>query len=98
MSEYSVEVEGLSKIFTQSVKGFAVTAIDDLTLNVDKGEIFGLLGPNGAGKSNLIKSLNLFQNLVLEEKIPFELKNTQFKFNSPEKKRKQCRLASSVRP
>ncbi|HET7179139.1 MAG TPA: ABC transporter ATP-binding protein [Chryseosolibacter sp.] len=30
------------------------TAVDDLTLSIRKGEIFGLLGPNGAGKSTTI--------------------------------------------
>jgi ABC-2 type transport system ATP-binding protein len=31
--------------------------VDDLTLSVDEGEIFGLLGPNGAGKSTAIKMI-----------------------------------------
>ena len=57
MSDYAVEVEGLSKIFTQKVKNFKVTAIDDLTLNVESGTIFGLLGPNGAGKTTFVKVL-----------------------------------------
>ena len=57
MSDYAIEVQGLSKIFTQKVKSFSVTAIDDLTLNVDSGQIFGLLGPNGAGKTTFVKVL-----------------------------------------
>jgi ABC-2 type transport system ATP-binding protein len=34
-----------------------MTAVDDLTLRVEAGEVFGLLGPNGAGKSTAIKML-----------------------------------------
>lgn len=34
-----------------------VTAVDNLNLEVEKGELFGLLGPNGAGKTTLVKIL-----------------------------------------
>lgn len=34
-----------------------LTAVDQVTLTIDQGEIFGLIGPNGAGKSTLIKML-----------------------------------------
>src|SRR5690349_18626477 len=47
----AVEVQHLTKRFGN------FTAVDDLSFNVDKGEVFGLLGPNGAGKSTLIRML-----------------------------------------
>ena len=36
-----------------------VKAVDDLSFNVDKGEIVGLIGPNGSGKSTTINLLSL---------------------------------------
>ena len=35
----------------------SLTAVDDLTIRVDEGEIFGFLGPNGAGKTTTIRML-----------------------------------------
>lgn len=37
--------------------GTDVTALDDLTLSIDAGEIYGLLGPNGAGKTTTLELL-----------------------------------------
>jgi ABC-2 type transport system ATP-binding protein len=34
-----------------------ITAVDEVTLTIGRGEIFGLIGPNGAGKSTLVKML-----------------------------------------
>ena len=47
-----IETENLTKIFRGKVR-----AVDGVTFEVKKGEIFGLLGPNGAGKSTLIRLL-----------------------------------------
>lgn len=51
MAEKSIEIVGLTKKYGEHV------AVDNLTLSVEKGEIFGLLGPNGAGKSTTILML-----------------------------------------
>ena len=46
-----VEVKGLVKRYKELV------AVDHLSLNIKRGEIFGLLGPNGSGKSTLINCI-----------------------------------------
>lgn len=50
-----IRIEHISKIFKTG--NGSVTAVDDVSFNVKRGEIFGLLGPNGAGKSTLIRIL-----------------------------------------
>ncbi len=48
-----IEIIGVSKSYNQG----AVKAVDDVTLSIRNGEIFGFLGPNGAGKTTLIKMI-----------------------------------------
>lgn len=57
--------------------------------NFDILKLSSIYGANGAGKSNIIKSLFLFQKLITREKIPFKLKDTQFKFNAEDKSKLQ---------
>lgn len=52
-----IEVKNLTKVYSARTKSNEVTALDNLTLSVNEGTIFGLLGPNGAGKTTLIKLL-----------------------------------------
>ncbi len=53
-----VEIENLTKDFLVGFwKKHPVRALDNLSLQVSRGEIFGFLGPNGAGKSTTLKLL-----------------------------------------
>ena len=51
MAEYIVEMKNITKRFP------GITANDDVTIQIRKGEIFALLGENGAGKSTLMSML-----------------------------------------
>ena len=51
MAEYSLEVENLSKRFGK------LKALDNVSLQVNHGEVFGYIGPNGAGKTTTIRVL-----------------------------------------
>ena len=51
----AVAVEGLTKVFPVPFRRKSITAVRDLNLRVEAGEVYGLLGPNGSGKSTTLK-------------------------------------------
>jgi ABC-2 type transport system ATP-binding protein len=51
VTEPAIDVQRLRKVYGN------VVAVDDLSVQVQRGEIFGLLGPNGAGKTTTIRML-----------------------------------------
>ena len=51
----AVEVTNLTKIFSLSLRKNYVVAVEDLTLKVEAGEVYGLIGPNGSGQSTTMK-------------------------------------------
>ena len=51
MSEFLLEIKDVSKIF------YGLTAIDNLSMKVKKGQIYGIIGPNGAGKTTLFNCI-----------------------------------------
>lgn len=51
-----IKISNLSKIFTND--GNKLTAVNNINLDINKGEIFGIIGLSGAGKSTLIRCLN----------------------------------------
>ncbi|MFA6358396.1 MAG: ABC transporter ATP-binding protein [Candidatus Omnitrophota bacterium] len=65
--DYAIKTVGLTKIFSQNnlpkfllgrSKGVEVNlAVNNINLQINRGQVFGLIGPNGAGKSTLMRML-----------------------------------------
>jgi ABC-2 type transport system ATP-binding protein len=56
-------VEHVSKRFRPGRKKKLVTAVDDVSLRVERGEVYGILGANGGGKSTLIRLVSTLLTL-----------------------------------
>ncbi len=56
-----IELTTVSKTYTEKVGAKKIIALQDVDLQINRGEVFGLIGPNGAGKSTTIK---IVMNLV----------------------------------
>ncbi len=52
MSDYILQVRNLKKTFKNNIK-----AVQKISIDVEKGDVFGFLGPNGAGKSTTIRMI-----------------------------------------
>ncbi|MGA2667087.1 MAG: ABC transporter ATP-binding protein [Patescibacteria group bacterium] len=82
-----LKIENLSKYFGQT------KAVDDVSLEVEKGEIFGFLGPNGAGKTTTIRCIMDFLRPTKGEIKVFGFDSTK---NSSEIKQKVGYLPADV--
>ncbi len=58
MSNFSIDIQNINKSYEKT------TALKNINLSVNKGELFGLVGPDGAGKTSLIRILT---SLVLPD-------------------------------
>ena len=59
----AVLIDRVTKRFVVSRKKPPVTAVNDITLHIDRGEVYGILGANGGGKSTLIRLLSTLLTL-----------------------------------
>ena len=54
-----IELKNITKTFSEG--NISVHAVRDVSLVIDKGEIFGIIGFSGAGKSTLVRCINLLE-------------------------------------
>ncbi len=54
-----IEIKNLTKKF--EVEGHVITALDGVSLSIEKGDVFGIIGMSGAGKSTLVRSINYLE-------------------------------------
>ena len=54
-----IRIKELSKAF--NTKNGTVQALDNINLNINRGEIFGIIGLSGAGKSTLVRCINYLE-------------------------------------
>ena len=76
-SELAIAVNNLSKVYKSSSDTDKL-ALDDISLTIKKGSIFGLLGPNGAGKSTFI---NILADLAKKTSGEIEVLNINHESN-----------------
>src|SRR3954469_500937 len=54
-----IDIQNVSKVY--KTKDRVVKGVDNVSLDINTGEIFGIVGYSGAGKSSLIRCLNLLE-------------------------------------
>lgn len=57
-----IRIEKLNKIYGKGTHGAQVTALQDINLEIEDGDIYGIIGLSGAGKSTLVRCINLLES------------------------------------
>jgi D-methionine transport system ATP-binding protein len=84
---YMISIRGLSKVYKSKQQD--VTAVDDLNLIINKGEIFGVIGYSGAGKSTFIRLLNRLEEPTAGQIIINDKDLTKLKTGALRKERQK---------
>lgn len=77
-----IELRGLSKTFSGA--NGSVTALDNVDLQIEEGDIFGIIGMSGAGKTTLVRCMNLLETpssgeIIIDGKKLMELSEKELR-------------------
>ena len=87
-----IELSHISKEFVSGKR--TVHAVQDVSLTIDKGEIFGMIGFSGAGKSTLVRCINLLERPTSGKVIV----DGQDMLSLSAKELRQARCRPAIRP
>lgn len=77
-----IEIKNLDK--TYHLKNTDVHAIDNVSLSINDGEVYGIIGYSGAGKSSLVRCINL---LEVPDAGEITVDGVKLTYNVPDEKR-----------
>ncbi|MEG0293478.1 methionine ABC transporter ATP-binding protein [Enterococcus sp.] len=81
-----IELKDISVVFSQ--KNRQITAVTDVDLTIEKGDVYGIVGYSGAGKSTLVRVINLLQRPTTGNVIVDGVEFTELKPKELREKRK----------
>lgn len=87
MSKNILEIQNLTKYYGK------IRGVENVSLKLEEGEIFGFIGPNGAGKSTTIRSI---MNLINKTSGKILIENKEFNKNDLEMKKEIGYLPSEI--
>lgn len=82
-----IELKNVNKVF--KINGSEVKAVENVSLKINNGEIFGIIGYSGAGKSTLVRCINLLEKPTSGEVIIDNIDITKLKNSELRKARKK---------
>lgn len=81
-----IELKDISVVFSQ--KNRQITAVKDVNLTVEQGDVYGIVGYSGAGKSTLVRVINLLQRPTIGNVVIDGVEFTELKPKELREKRK----------